>query len=206
MSTIKKLRAGPDPSTFIRPPEFHKHQKQGFFLNGRPTLGVPIQLYHPVFSYFKDSLDDETIIPTGTECSLIQQFFSLSSGIYLSEEDRKNEIFPIMATLLGVTELLRIPASEHSDVDGVIMTHSGGPYTCVVSVANGDGPPDIQAAYIIARRLSEESCVTQSSLSFLKNTDEAFRCRMCKLLLVLLSQLALLAPGWSFREGFLLTV
>jgi hypothetical protein len=117
---------------------------------GRP--GLPVGLYHPVFTQFKASLEDTSTNVSSRELALVDQLLTASAKVYPNEKSRFHALKPSLDALLH-SEFMTVEVTD-AKADGVITTsvpRRPVAYRAVWELKNeigcGGSDPATQASY-----------------------------------------------------------
>jgi hypothetical protein len=90
------------PSTAAKMPNLIDQQKKRPVLNGRPAdlSGLPIQLYHPVFSAFDEFMQSSDVLPDAADYATAHTLLVQSAALYPKEEMREEVLLPLLRQAL----------------------------------------------------------------------------------------------------------
>ncbi|PVF97208.1 hypothetical protein CPB86DRAFT_786220 [Serendipita vermifera] len=110
------------PSSAASPHNIPREQESHPVANGRPidTTGPPIDIYHPVFSEFRNKLSDRDIQIPAEYLLTVYQLMTASSAFYPLAKDRETAVRPLLSTLLEL--IVQITLANKTTNDGSIIT------------------------------------------------------------------------------------
>ncbi|KAG8919999.1 hypothetical protein FRC01_000985 [Tulasnella sp. 417] len=145
-----------DAEEALSPSEAAKHsnlaveQEKRPMKIGRPyeTTGLPVSLYHPIFSRFQRLILDQDPDLSAKDLSTAFQLIYDAAAVYKTEADRLSAMISHFNALLG-HEMYRVTAPYSSAPDGVIF-HSNTPLLVMEAtneVGTDESDPDLQGAF-----------------------------------------------------------
>ncbi|KAG8730159.1 hypothetical protein FRC10_003024 [Ceratobasidium sp. 414] len=165
--TVQTINSGPTPSVIARVSEFNdqQHRPDAPIHNGRPRdkQGLPLGIYHPIFSQFTRNATSSSI-PDSKALNHMEHLLIAAQDIYRVEIDRISEIRGKLDRLLGdrfISE--EIPGCKAGGVIKASLDDTHGyetAYTVIMEVKNeigtGDSDPSVQGAESYARYWSNK--------------------------------------------------
>jgi hypothetical protein len=132
-------------------------QQQNTFpiMNGRPAnlSGLPIQLYHPVFSIVQEAMYSPDVDLSADDYATTHTLFTQSAALYAKEEKREEGVIPLLKEMLGVT-LLRIANANNTRPDFSYVVGCDGLLSALAGlveikneIGTGGCDPAIQAGF-----------------------------------------------------------
>lgn len=87
--------------------------------NPRPSVAPPIQLFHPAFGHFFDSLSNTNITPSKDTIRKTTEFMKVATAIYPDEKKRTENLTPLLAGILDVNIQI-IVNEDKTYADGIV--------------------------------------------------------------------------------------
>jgi hypothetical protein len=84
----------------------------------RPSVALPVQLFHPAFGHFLDNIGKEDDIP-GDIIRKTTSYVIQASAIYVNEDKRHAELNPILSDILGV-HIQAVVNDDKTRPDGIV--------------------------------------------------------------------------------------
>jgi hypothetical protein len=140
------------PSSASKFPAFKNEQQKRPIMNGRPmeNHGLPVHLFHPVFSRFQHTLADHNVVLTADDYAETHEYISVSAELYDREQLRQKAILKslnaaIHFDLLGINlegcgTIVTPTADNHNAIAGF--------YELKNEIGTGNSDPAIQGALL----------------------------------------------------------
>jgi hypothetical protein len=153
--TAQMAKLALSPSSAARISNLITQQRDYPVMNGRPAdlSGLPIQLFHPVFSATQEAMHSPDTSPDASDYAITHALLTRSAGLYAKEEKREEAILPLLKEILKIN-LLRVVNANNTrpdfsyvvDCDGFLSSLAG-----LVEIKNeigtGGSDPAMQAGF-----------------------------------------------------------
>lgn len=126
----------------------------------RPSVAPPIQLFHPTFGHFLDTLSDTNVVPDDDMIRKTTDYMKEATAIYPDEKTRTSRLTPLLGVILNVT-IQTIMNDDKTYADGTVECVSEGGRTLLLLKEDknefGDGgcDPSTQAGLSAARHWAQ---------------------------------------------------
>jgi hypothetical protein len=126
----------------------------------RPSVAPPIQLFHPAFGHFLDTISNTNIVPHDDMIRKTTDYMKDATAIYPDEKTRTAKLTPLLGEILGV-DIQTIMNDDKTYADGTVeRTSEGGRMLLLLKedkneIGDGGCDPSTQAGLSAARHWAQ---------------------------------------------------